>query len=68
MNKRLRKAILRALSGLCINLSAGWFALAFITPNITAVSNTDDVLRLIYDVLFGILFLGLTVYIEFKLR
>jgi len=68
MNEKLRKAILSALSGLCINLSAGWFAFAFITPNITNIINFDNVLRLIYDVLFGILFLGLTIYIEFKVQ
>ncbi|OGK09341.1 hypothetical protein A2767_03860 [Candidatus Roizmanbacteria bacterium RIFCSPHIGHO2_01_FULL_35_10] len=66
MNKKLRKAILRALAGLSINLSAGWFGAAFITPNIADISEVTNILRLIYDVFLGIIFLGITIFIENK--
>lgn len=67
-HQRIKRASLRALSGLSINLSAGWFALAFITPNIVDISGALDILRLTYDLLFGILFLVITIFIEFKLN
>lgn len=60
----LTRPWIKALAGLCINLSAGWFGLAIITPNFSELSETEALLVLTRDVFFGILFLYLTVKLE----
>ena len=59
---------LKAFSGLCINLSAAWFGLAFVTPNFADLSNINILWVLIRDVLFGIVFLVLTAIIERRME
>lgn len=59
---------LRAFSGLFINISAGWFGLAFITPNVTNIRTGEAILVLIGDVFYGILFLLVVVEIEQSLE
>ena len=59
---------LKAFSGLCINLSAAWFGLAFVTPNFADLSNINILWVLIRDVLFGIVFLVLTAMIERRME
>lgn len=54
---------LKALSGLCINLSAAWFVLAFVTPNFE-LSRPDAFWVLTYDIYFGIVFLLIAVKLE----
>lgn len=66
MNKRYKKAWLRMLAGVCGNITAGWFGLAFITPNFVNLSNTDGVIVLTRDVLLGIVFLLIGVLLERK--
>lgn len=60
------KAGLRTLSGLSINISAGWVGLAFLTPNFTDLSKPESISILIRDIFFGIVFLLLTFFLERK--
>ena len=55
---------LKALSGLSVNLSAAWFGLAVVTPNFANILKIETVVTLTRDVLFGIIFLLLTVFFE----
>ncbi len=54
----------KTISNILQNLSAGWFGLAFITPNFIQIDGTQDFFVLTLDILFGILFLLLSVKIE----
>lgn len=54
----------KALSGLCVNLSAAWFGLAFITPNFADLSSLEVIFVLIRDCFFGIVFLSISAVIE----
>lgn len=67
MSKKYRPW-LRALSGLSINISAAWFALAFIGPNVSFPDSPEDFLKLTLNIVFGIVFLLLTVYLERRLE
>ncbi len=58
------KPWLKAFSTLSINLSAGSFALAFITPNFANINNAGAILFLIRNIIFGIVFFAITVFIE----
>ena len=58
---------LKALSGLSINLSAAWFALAMVTPNFANLSTPDALIVLIRDIASGIVFLIINVIIERRL-
>jgi hypothetical protein len=59
-----RTAVFRSLSGLAINLSAGWFAIVFVAPSSISILSIKDVLTLIYDLLFGIIFLFISYKFE----
>jgi len=61
-------ALLKSLSGLTINLSAGWFGLALITPNFSVVAGIKELSLLLYDVTFGILFLWFSYKLEKMLK
>ena len=63
MNKTFR-AFLKALSQVFANLSAAWFALAFITPNFGNIFNTKALSVLTVDIIFGIVFLVLATIVE----
>lgn len=63
MDKRYRPW-LKALSGLFINISAAWFALAFIGPNVAFPKSPIEFVLLTSYMIFGILFLVLTVFLE----
>lgn len=58
------KPWLRVLSGLFVNLGAGWFGLAFITPNFINLSQAVLFFTLIRDIVSGILCLLIAVAIE----
>ncbi|MBM4401799.1 MAG: hypothetical protein FJ044_00970 [Candidatus Cloacimonetes bacterium] len=64
MKTFLTKPWLKALSGLCVNLSAGWFGAALITFNFLDPSKKGGFWVLTYDIVFGTLFLLLTVRVE----
>ncbi len=64
MSRKTKKAWLRTLSGLTINLSAGWFGLVLITPNFTDLSKIDGFIVLLGYLFLGIIFLFLTAFIE----
>lgn len=68
MTARFIHSILKALSGLSINLSAGWFGAILIVPNFSPIKTSADFLTLIYDFIFGTIFLGLTVWFEYQLQ
>lgn len=56
----------KTISGLSINISAGWFGLAFLTPNFTDLLKPENTSILIRDIFFGIVFLILTFFLERK--
>lgn len=58
------KPWIKALSGLFINLSAGWFGAALISFNFLEFSKEGSFWVLMYDVVLGMLFLLLTVRLE----
>ncbi len=59
-----KSAWLSALSGLTINLSSGWFGAIVILPNFSPVKTLADFWVLLYNVVFGSIFLVVTVLIE----
>lgn len=63
-----KNSIYKALAGLCINLSAGWFGAVIIIPNFKPLTTLFSYLVLISDLLYGILFLVLTVIFERKIE
>lgn len=68
MAKKKYRPWLRALSGLSINISAAWFANAFIGPNISLPRNTAEIFSLTLSLVLGIVFLLITVWLERKLE
>lgn len=64
----MSKAVLRAFSGLFINISAAWFILAFATPNFSDLSLPDSQLTLLKDLLFGTMFLEIAILVEKRLE
>ncbi len=66
MNKNLHASI-KVLSGFCVNIAAGWFGVAFITPNFTHIPSLGIILTLTEYVLFGILFLVAAFFLEKKI-
>jgi hypothetical protein len=61
---KLSKPWLKALSGLSINLAAGWLAAVVIVPNFAGLTKPGALWILTYDLLAAILFLLLTVKLE----
>jgi len=59
-----KAAWLKSVAGLSINLSAGWFAAVFIVPNFSPLRTLNDFAVLFYDLLFGSIFLLVTVLLE----
>jgi len=68
MERLFTKPWLRAFAGLTINISAAWFAVAFIGPNVSLPSNLWEIFVLTWNIFFGIVFLLLTVSIERRLE
>lgn len=62
------KSFLKALAAISGNLSAGWFALAIITPNFAYVFSVKTLTVLTLDIAFGIVFLAITTVLERKLK
>jgi len=60
----LTKPWLKSLSGLCINLSAAWFAVIMVSP----VFPPADVVNLTRSAFFGTLFLLFSVNLEGRLE
>lgn len=58
---------LKALSGFSVNVSSALFILAFVTPNYADLAKFEAVSVLIFDVLFGMVFLLFSVFLEKKL-
>lgn len=59
---------LKAFSGLCINISAAWFAVPFIGYTISFPKDLRNIFTLTLDIAFGIIFLLITVLCEKKLE
>lgn len=57
-------AFLKSVSGLTVNLSAGWFGVALITPNFSVIAGTKELFLLLFDITFGILFLWFSYKLE----
>lgn len=68
MTRLFTKPWLRAFSGLFINFAAGYFALAFITPNFTNPATPNAFVILTWNILFGIVFLIASVKTEERLE
>ncbi len=66
--KRKYLPLLKSVAGLYVNLSAGWFGLAFITPNFVDINTSETLLRLTKDIGFGILFLMLSAMVEEQIK
>lgn len=64
---RNRKAIIKSLAGLSINLSAAWFGLVLVIPNFWPIKRWEEVWRLIIDSFCGILFLIISFRLEKEL-
>ncbi len=64
--KKYRIAWFRSLSGLAINISAAWFAAAFIGSTIALPKNPEELIFLTVNIIFGIVFLLLSVWFEKK--
>lgn len=64
---KTKRAFFKALSSVTGNLSAAWFAIAFITPNLSDFSIIEIILLLTKDIAFGIVFLLATTLIERQL-
>lgn len=63
---RWKIAWLKTLSALTVNLSAGWFAAVIIIPNLSIINGLDNLAVLIYDLVFGSIFLLLGAWLEKK--
>lgn len=59
-----KSAWLSAFSGLSINLASGWFGAIVILPNFSPVKTWGDFGVLLYNIVFGSMFLITTVLIE----
>jgi threonine/homoserine/homoserine lactone efflux protein len=59
-----RMAWLKCLSGLSVNLSAAYFALAILAPNFSGKINSDSIASLTFNIIAGIFFLLLGVELE----
>ncbi|HBQ50694.1 hypothetical protein A3B42_00895 [Candidatus Daviesbacteria bacterium RIFCSPLOWO2_01_FULL_38_10] len=71
MRKRRRNQYhpyLKAFSGLSINISAAWFASAFIGTNLAFPRTAIAFIQLTSTILFGIVFLLATVLFEKELE
>lgn len=66
--KLTEHAWLKALSGLTINISAAWFVVPFIGPNISFPKNLWEFTLLIWSIILGILFLLITVWCERRIE
>lgn len=64
----LTKSWLKSIGGLCINLSATWFAVIFITPKLFYQDFIESIIFLTKSTVFGIFFLMLSVKIEDVLK
>ena len=65
--KKDKEAVFKTLSGLAINLSAGWYALVLIAANFLPIRGGAEILSLIVDVVFGTLCLLISFRLERKL-
>jgi len=50
-----KMAIMKTLSNLSVNLSAGWFGAAFITPNFSQIIGIKEFFLLLLDIVFVVL-------------
>jgi len=64
VEKLLTPAWIRALAGLFINLSAGWFSVVLIGPQISVPTTLSEFWFLTVNIIFGILSLLIAVKLE----
>ena len=64
INKKSKKAFFRTLSAISANLSAGWFGVVFIAPSSVSITSIKEVVFLICDLFFGILFMFISYKFE----
>lgn len=57
MNKKDKASLLKVVSGVCGNLSAGWFGLILIAPSLERLSTPEEWIALTQSLGFGILFM-----------
>ena len=66
MRRQYRIAWLKSLAGLCINISAAWFVVPIIGNSIHVPQNIKDIFVLTGDLVFGMVFLLMSVWLERK--
>jgi hypothetical protein len=66
MSRKDKKAAFRVLSGMFVNLSAGWFGVIIISPNFLPVLSFREIFILTQNVLAGILCLWISFVLERK--
>jgi hypothetical protein len=65
--KKSKSSLCRVLSGICGNLSAGWFGLIIISPGVSRNFSLENILRLLTSLLFGLLFLWIAYKFDRKI-
>lgn len=68
MSRFFSKSWFRVLSGLFINLSAGWLGLVIITPNFFPLTGLGSLWVFTYEVFFAILFLVIAVKLDERIK
>lgn len=67
LKKRSKSSFYRVLSGVCGNLSAGWFGLILITPGVSTDFNIVNIVKLTFNLFFGALFLWIAYKLDRKI-
>lgn len=66
---KLRKAISRDIAAdISVNLAAAWLAAAFIVPNFSGRSLAENILVLILDGAFAIVFAGIAYWLKTRIN
>lgn len=66
--RRLPRPLLKTLSGLFINISAAWFIVSFVGPNISFPKSEREFLVLTWQIVLGIVFMLLSLWCEKELE
>lgn len=62
-----RKAAIKTLAGLSVNMAAAWYGLVFVSPNFWPVEGGKEIGILMFDLIFGTLCLCWSFSLERKL-
>lgn len=66
MSKKSKKAWMKTTSGICGNIAAAWLVVPVIGNNIHLPQNAKDIVVLTLNIVFGIVFMLLSVWLERK--